>query len=422
MILLAAVSLWSLTPGGIAAEGASRPAFAGAQGFGSTTPGGRDGVIIRVTTLQATGTGSLAEALAIKGPRLIVFEVGGVIDLAGKHLNIREPFLTIAGQTAPAPGITLIRGGLSVSTHDVVIQHIAVRTGEAGRAKKSSWETDAISTASATNVVIDHCSCTWATDENLSASGPRFEGRSLAEWQHHTSHHVTFSHCIIAEGLSHSTHSKGEHSKGSLIHDNATFISIIGNLYASNMERNPLFKGGVQAVAVNNWIANPGRHAMHYGLVAQEWGTRPHAPGRLAIVGNVLELGPDSKPGMPFFSIRTQDPLELFLEDNQARTLNGKAVPMVAGKFTQAVRRPLWPEGLVALPSAEVKAEVARNAGARPWDRDPIDQRIVRAALAGEGKIIGSEQEVGGYPNRPATTAPFRDEDWDLDTLQRKTK
>ena len=408
-------------PSGVAAEPNTRPAFAGAQGFGTTTPGGRGGAIVRVTTLKASGVGSFSEALATKGPRLIVFEVGGVIDLEGKHLKLSEPFVTIAGQTAPAPGITFIRGGIFITTHDVVIQHIAVRTGEAGKAKKSGWETDAISTAGASNLVVDHCSCTWATDENLSASGPRFEGNSLAEWQQNTSHHVTFSHCIIAEGLSDSTHAKGEHSKGSLIHDNASFISIIGNLYASNVERNPLFKGGVQAVTVNNWIANPGKRAMHYGLVITEWGTHPHATGRLAIVGNVLELGPDSKADMPFFYMHTVAPLELYLEDNMAQSADGKPLPMTAGKFTALTNRPFWPDGVVALPSAQVKAEVAQNAGARPWDRDPIDQRIVRAALEGKGKIINSEQEVGGYPTRLASAAPFKADEWNLDTLQKKS-
>jgi hypothetical protein len=407
---------------GLAAEGISHPAFAGAQGFGATTPGGRGGALLRVTTLNASGAGSFAEALRTKGPRVIVFEVGGVIDLGGKNLKISEPFVSVAGQTAPSPGITLIRGGLVISTHDVVLQHIAVRTGEAGRAKKSGWEADAISTVSATNVVVDHCSCTWATDENLSASGPRFEGKSLAEWQQNTSHHVTFSHCIIAEGLSNSTHGKGEHSKGSLIHDNASFISIIGNLYASNMERNPLFKGGAQAVAVNNWISNPGKRALHYGLVASEWGSHPHATGRLAIVGNVLELGPDSKKDMAFFTLHTRDPLELFLEDNEARTADGKPAPLVAGTYIKTTARPLWPEHLTVLPAGEVKAAILKHVGARPWDRDPIDQRIIQAALDGKGRIINSESEAGGYPHRPATTAAFRAEEWDLDNLTRKTQ
>ncbi len=68
------------------------------------------------------------------------------------------------------------------------------------------------------------------------------------------------------------THAKGEHSKGSLIHDNVTDILIVGNLYAHNYERNPLFKGGVRGMIVNNLIYNPGPRALHYNLIAEEWG------------------------------------------------------------------------------------------------------------------------------------------------------
>src|SRR6267142_4389171 len=75
------------------------------SGF-TQTKGGRGGQLIRVTSLEAQGAGSLAEALAGKGPRIIVFEVAGVIDLAGHNLRINEPFVTVAGQTAPSPGIT----------------------------------------------------------------------------------------------------------------------------------------------------------------------------------------------------------------------------------------------------------------------------------------------------------------------------
>jgi hypothetical protein len=401
------------------ADEAARLAFPGAQGFAAQTAGGRGGQVIRVTTLKARGPGSIGEALAAKGPRIVVFEVGGVIDLGGKPVTVAEPFLTIAGQTAPAPGITIIKGGMYIATHDCVIRHIRVRPGEAGRAKKSGWEPDGISTGGAANVIIDHCSCTWAVDENLSASGPRFDGASLDEWRLHTSHNITFSDCIIAEGLSNSTHAKGEHSKGTLIHDNATAIAIVGNLYASNVERNPLAKGGVQAAVVNNWVSNPGRAAIHHGLVVKEWGEHPHAASRLAVVGNCLECGPDTRAGLALLTNRN-GPLELFMDDNLALDRDRKPVALTAGAFTKLDERPLWPEGLKAMPAADVKQFVSKTAGARPWDRDAIDQRIVRAALDGKGKIINSEQDAGGYPQVAATQAPFRPEDWDLGTLEPK--
>lgn len=389
-----------------------------AQGF-TSTPGGRGGKIIRVTTLAPNGSGSFAAALGAKGPRIVVFEVGGVIDLAGKSLALREPFVTIAGQTAPAPGITLIKGTLNIMTHDVIIQHLSVRPGEAGRAKKSGWEADGISGVGASNVIVDHCSCTWAIDENLTASGERFGGGdSVEDWRAKTSHHVTFSNCLIAEALSNSTHGKGEHSKGSLLHDNTTFLTVVGNLYASNTERNPLAKGGVHAVIVNNWISNPGRRAIHHALVASEWGKHSPVTSRLAIVGNVLEHGANTPPKMPLFANHYDSPLELFMEDNLAFDREHRPAPLLEPSVSPQQIKPPWPDGLVPMPAEKVKEFIAKNVGARPWDRDPIDARIVKAALDGTGKIIDSELEAGGYPDRPATRAPFQPEEWNLDTMQ----
>jgi len=417
--LALAVCLGALLPNLSAGE-TNQLAFRGAQGFGAYARGGRGGQILRVTTLKPTGPGSITEAVRAKGARIVVFEVGGVIDLDGHNLPIKEPFITLAGQTAPSPGITLIRGGMNIATHDVVMQHMAVRPGEAGHAKKSGWEVDALSTVGgASNVIVDHCSFTWATDENLSASGPRFEGDGIEAWRAGTSHHITFSHCIIAEGLSTSTHSKGEHSKGTLIHDNATFISVIGNLYASNMERNPLAKGGVSAVIVNNWIVNPGRAAMHSGLVADEWGSHSWATSQLVVVGNLLEHGVDTKAGLPLLRNSRNTPLELYLTDNLAFDRAHRPVALTSGAFKALPSPPLWPAGLTPLPAAQVREDVARNAGARPWDRDPIDERIVQSAREGTGKIINSENEAGGYPTRKHSTASFNPAEWNLDDLQK---
>ena len=121
--------------------------------------------------------GSFAEAVNAKGPRIVVFEVGGVIDLGVTTLRISEPHLTIAGQTAPAPGITLIRGGIDIATHDVIVRHIRVRPGDAGQPRRSGVDFDAISTVRAHNVIVDHCSLTWGTDEGLSVRQPLHRGR-----------------------------------------------------------------------------------------------------------------------------------------------------------------------------------------------------------------------------------------------------
>jgi hypothetical protein len=105
------------------------PVFPGAEGFGTTTGAGRGGEVRLVTTLANDGPGSFREAVQMSGPRVVVFEVGGVIALLN-NIRVTEPYLTIAGQTAPDPGITLIGGGLVVSTHDVLVQHLRSRPGD----------------------------------------------------------------------------------------------------------------------------------------------------------------------------------------------------------------------------------------------------------------------------------------------------
>ncbi len=386
-----------------------------ARGWTRETRGGRGGRFVRVTTLSSDGPGSLRAALAEPGPRIIVFEVGGVIDLGLSKLRVTEPFVTIAGQTAPSPGITLVRGGLVVATHDVVIQHLRVRPGAAGQSK--GWEPDGITTtAGSYDVVVDHCSLTWAVDENLSASGPRFNGEAPAEWRRGTSHRVTFSHNIVAEGLARSTHSKGEHSKGSLIHDNVGEVLVFANLYASNAERSPLFKGGARGVVANNWIVNPGKIAMGYALVRKEWAE--HAPelGQLTVVGNVLWHGRDTPPATPLLLGLGSGPCEVFLSDNEALDLQRQPVALLGGvlaNLQQVERPPLWPPGFQAMPARDVVQRLRAEVGARPWDRDEVDERIVRQALAGESAIIDSEEDVGGYPRPAEARAPFRAEAWD---------
>ncbi len=400
-------------------------AFPGALGWaGAATRGGRGGAIVRVTSLAADGPGSLRAALKTEGPRIVVFEVGGVIDLGKSTLVLKEPYVTIAGQTAPSPGVTLIRGGLDIKTHDVIIQHLRIRPGDVGEARGSGWAEDAISTASAYNLIVDHCSLTWATDENLSASGPRFTGETPDDWRKGTSHTITYSNNIIAEGLADSTHPKFEHSKGSLIHDNVSDILIYGNLYAHNFERNPLFKGGVRGAIINNFIYDPGQRAIHYNLQALEWGDQPLQTGRMTVIGNVMRAGPSTAPHLPMIMIGGDGDLELYARDNAAVDQFGDPLPMT-GRYTTGPAKIIesrkpgdLPEGLPIIPAAEVELSVLANAGARPWDRDGHDVRILANAAEGRGWIIDSQEEVGGYPSSPQTTRPFDPAQWNLDTME----
>ncbi|WP_397573828.1 polysaccharide lyase family 1 protein [Silanimonas sp.] len=427
-VLLALLS--GAMPSMLQASTAPSPAvaFPGAQGWAASTPGGRGGQVLRVTTLAADGPGSLAEALRTPGPRIVVFEVAGVIDLKLQELRISEPFLTLAGQTAPSPGITIIRGGLTIATHDVVVRHLRIRPGTGGLRRGAGHDIDAITTVSgARDVIVDHFSLTWATDENLSASGTRFVGTTPDEWRANVSHRITFSNNLLAEGLRHATHAKGEHSKGSLIHDNSTGILIVGNLYAHNYERSALFKGGTRAQFLNNLIYDPGQRAVHYNLVDEEWAEHlgEKQVGELSLRGNVLRAGPSTEP-LAFFMFGGSGDVRVHLDDNLAVDRIGEPLPLVGRYSTsragmQPMRAaPPLPQGVRLLAAADVQDAVLANAGARPWDRDDADRRILANVVEGRGAIIDHESEVGGYPVVPEVRAPFIEADWDMATMEPK--
>ena len=425
LAVMFAMAIAGAATAGSKATPPTQPAFPEALGWAAHTVGGRGGKIIRVTTLAADGPGSFVEAINAQGPRIVVFEVGGIIDLEQRELKITEPYLTIAGQTAPSPGITLIKTGIDLATHDVIIQHLKIRTGTAGAPKRQGWEPDAFSTINAHNVIVDHCSLTWAVDENLSASGPRFQGKTPEDWRRAVSHDITFSNNIIAEGLAHATHSKGEHSKGSLIHDNVNNILIIGNLYAHNYERNPLFKGGVRGMVINNLIYNPGPRAIHYNLIPEEWYGREYQNGQLTMIGNVLRAGPSTPHDVALFMLGGSGDIEIYDEDNIAVDRLGNPLPK-HGRYTTSKARildmakPALPFGVKPLPAVDVQDAVIANAGARPWDRDKVDARIVADTIEGRGEIIDSEEQVGGYPIQKETHQPFNEKDWDLTTMTPK--
>jgi hypothetical protein len=390
------------------------------------TRGGRGGIEIAVTTLAASGPGSLLEAIETPGPRIIVFKVGGVIDLAGQPIDVREPYLTIAGETAPNPGITLIRGGITVrrTGHNTIIRHIRVRPGEAGFAKRSGWEVDGLATAGTNDVIFDHCSVTWSTDENMSAnSGQYFTGATPEAWRENQARRVTFYRCIIGECLANSTHSKGRHSKGSLIGNNATDIAVIGNLFISNTERNPLFTGGARGAIINNYIHNPGARGISFGLNVDEWQGHDWIRGQLSVVGNVVRRGPSSRVDMRPLMLgwdQSSDndggvgEYEAYLNDNLYLDQDGSSLgfpapqdayannPEYDGTFTfvELQTPSIWPStGYSAHTANSLQASILTDVGARPWNRDAVDTRLIQEATNGTGAIIDSETEVEGYPS-----------------------
>src|SRR5690606_28044298 len=138
--------------------GGPLPVFPGAEGYGSTTPAGRGGQIMKETNLNDSGSGCLRAAVEATGPRIVVLELSGRIRLSSP-LTIRNPFITIAGQTAPSPGIQITDRMVRVSTHDVLMQHLRVRVGDENKTDDGSWANeDAITPygSGVYNVILDH--------------------------------------------------------------------------------------------------------------------------------------------------------------------------------------------------------------------------------------------------------------------------
>ncbi len=379
------------------------------QGWTKNVIGGLGGKIVKVTNLNASGAGSLREAIKTPGPRIVVFEVAGTIDLNGKNIKIRDPHITIAGQTAPSPGITLISGGIRIETHDVVVQHLRIRPG--ARGKKLGWKPDGINIWAGQNIIIDHNSISWAVDENLSASGPRFEGETSSDWGLNTSRNITFSNNIIAEALDDSTHPEGAHSKGSLIHDNVRNVLIYKNLYASNKKRNPLFKGGTTGAIINNFVVNPGSYNIRYSLISEEWTGKRHVEGKLFVVGNTMLEGSDSKKYIKFMEVRGQ--LAAYLRDNLVFDKKGVKKELIVDNY-QTLQNTREFERLTSINRAEnIASQITIGVGARPWDRDSTDNRIISESFSGLTRIIDVEPETDGNSLSVLSREKFDPASWD---------
>ena len=398
------------------------PVLPGAEGCGVDTRAGRGGALHRVTNLRARGPGSLRACVEGHAPRVCIFETAGTIRV-DSNLIVRNPYLTIAGQTAPSPGITIRGGGLMIRTHDVVVQHLRIRVGDdpdgAGGPQPCCRDGLGIQSIRADgfpqvyNVVVDHVSVSWAVDENVEIYGPGV-------------HDVTIRNSIISEGLHASIHKKGPHSMG-LLAGGARSVALIGNLFAHNGARNPKFTGGTTSIFANNLV---------YG-----WGTQPsiwsgqqsEVPTRTSIVGNVWIPGPttilDAYRAPVVFSGSIRPGSQAFVSDNiwVGRSL-ADPWQIVHRKTSVDLRvdgPPVECDPLTILPSSDVASAVLTGAGARPLDRDAVDARIVRdventtcrlVGPAGSRCIIDTPHEVGGWPAlrpRTARLAPPADANGD---------
>jgi hypothetical protein len=368
------------------------------KSFGTNTQGGLAGQVCKVTTLNNSGTGSFKECVSGSN-KLVVFEVGGVIDLNGSPISVGGSNITIAGQTAPSPGITLIRGNFTVSGSHVVVSHIAIQLG------KTTKTTDA-SNITGSNVVYDHVSAWWGTDETLSLHGVN---------------NVTLFKCVIAESLQFSGHTDGEHSKGSLINNGPKKLGIIGTLYANNAARNPRVDGGEIFLAnhvVHNWAPAWDEPAGSDAKVFNEAelanctkcfnkAVKIRSGCNASLVNSVAFRGPDNMTGQFFISGHAGRG-NVYVKDDIIIDQAGNPLTVVnPAELTVLSAPPLWPEGFEPVPTEEGFYEVLRTAGPRPGDRDLHHARVIRQvadADTGKSEIINSQDDVGGYPKSPATT------------------
>ncbi len=394
-------------------QGGALPAFPGAEGFGADTVHGRGGRVIYVTSLEARGAGTLREALGAEGPRIILFKIGGTIRLR-ENIVIREPFAYVAGQSAPGDGVAIYGAGIIVATHDVVIRFLRVRPGDDPAGPPgASRDALAVHGPGAYNVVIDHCSLSWAIDENASTWG-RVDD-------------VTFQWNLIAEGLHDSLHPEGPHSKGLLIGDGTDGISVHHNLFAHNNARNPLLKGGTTADIVQNVMYNWG----DTGLALSDW-EATGAPIFANVTGNVFRRGPNSPVywpvlipygrvailgiDLPYLGPKPAPETRLYLAGN-----TGPYRPDDSGdewalvNIQNGLYRSDEPFPAPAItPTGDTYARVLEWAGAVLPTRDAADRRIVADVQNRTGRIIDAVAETPGYPDLQSADPPA---DSDLDGM-----
>lgn len=353
------------------------PVFPGAAGFGTETPAGRGGRIVRVSNLADSGPGSLRSALYdLREPRIVVFDVGGVIELT-EPLVIRSPFVTIAGQTAPVPGIILEGFGLRIYTHDVLVQHLFVR------ADPALVDQDGISiqynrTDHPFNVVIDHCSLSWANDENLSI----FPG-----YDNHTEQNITISNCLIGGG-----------HYGLLIGSNATKITLIRNIVMHSAERQPRLGGGTTVNLINNLFYNvAGYEHMAIGSV--------HGRDRVSLAGNVFLSGLDNRQGRAAIAAANlQSGSQIYLPSGGVHA--NHASERLYAPSLSAFLQPMPPVSLnnfTIYPVSQVESILTATVGARPAERktargNQVDKNFLGDLTVGHGRVTNRVRPNWSWP------------------------
>ena len=410
-------------------------AFYGADGWGKYTTGGRGGRVIEVTNLNDSGEGSLRAALEQSGSRIIVFKVSGVIYLKS-GINIKNGDVTIAGQTAPGDGITLANYGMGISASNVIVRYLSVRPGD-----QTGSELDGIDICAAKNVIVDHCSTSFATDETLSAR-PSGDGKSYDA----VSDNVSVQWCMISESITYSPNIGKRHGMGSLIrgaqgakityHHNmytshSSRVPMMGN-YNSDLDENEADIGEFNAEFINNTVYNWSGTAASKCADADEDGIRISV-SNFNYIGNCYKQGPAST-GTTLFS-EGGIGNHMYIADNMMDGTLYEDQKKLVG-FTDDVlataSNPYYQKsGLVIDPETyfrnerftnsemeNIEAPDAANAAVTAYagnslSRDSFDTALVSAFEKGEGTLINQTFEaLGWYKGTPSSKTGTAYLDW----------
>ena len=380
-------------------------AFPTAQGFGAFSVGGRGGEVIEVTNLNDAGPGSLREAIESSGPRTVVFRLSGTIELKSM-LTIVNPFITIAGQTAPGDGICLKNYPLHIQSHDVIVRCLRIRPGTGSGIKGS--EIDGIEVRSSENVIIDHCTVSWTVDEGVNT------------W--HNTKNITIQWCMIAEPLNHSVHEKGPHGYGASL--GGQRASYLHNLIADAAGRNPSVAGNNLSMTKdmdfrNNVVFNYGHRSCD------------GKPYSINFVGNYYKPGPATHKDILHRLVRIDNAQKYgfdahwYIADNtivgypEALEDNWKyAVEWEEGTDPKVIRQdqPFKTVQTETESAEEAYQAVMQNVGVIAPHRDYQELRILgqvagHEPMKGNG-IIDRVEQVGGWPVLKSKTPP-KDTDHD---------
>jgi len=387
------------------------PAFPGAWGGGMFTTGGRGGRVIEVTNLKDSGAGSFRAAAEAEGPRIVIFRVAGIIALES-NIDIDNPDITIAGQSAPGDGICLANHSLNINTENVILRHLRVRRGR----PEGGQGSDNIGGNPVGRIIVDHCSTSWGMDENLSLyryMKPLPDGRRLKM----PVKNLTVQYCISSEALNAKNHAFG----GTWGGEDATFHH---NLFACNTGRNPSIGMGGEFDYRNNVIFNWRHRTMDGG----------DETSLVNVINNYYKPGPATNDNMLSTIARIEE-RDMYSPGNRWKPGNWyPQMPKRPGKWYVAgnivegfpeVTANNWrgmrsSEGQAPHPDARVNTPfegwpvnqqtamdafntVLSRAGATLPKRDAVDVRVTEMVRTGkfirENGIVNDPREVGGYPS-----------------------